>query len=142
MYDKKKFIKSYINEAIHWIELAEISIEKKKYNTVIRECQTAVELSIKALLFKHGLVVPKVHNLREELTEVKELTSTYFQDNYQKIYILANRLYSNREDSLYGDIDLNQVPEELFDKNKANKYLTEVKEVLIIIKEELKEFLK
>ena len=65
MYDKKKFVNSYIKEAEHWIELAELSFKKERYNTVIRELQTSIELSVKALLFSFGFVIPKTHNLRD-----------------------------------------------------------------------------
>ena len=71
MYDKEKFVKDYIKEAMHRLELAEYSLEKQRFNTVIRESQTVVELSVKALLFSLGRVVPQTHNLREELKELK-----------------------------------------------------------------------
>ena len=45
-----QFAYSYISQAEERINLARVENERKKYNIVVRLCQEAVELSLKACL--------------------------------------------------------------------------------------------
>ncbi len=141
MYDKIKFSKAYLNDSEHYLFLAKTSLEKNKYNSVIRECQTSSELAIKSILFKLGRVVPKTHNLRFELKEVKELLNIETQKDFDFLYKVSNRLYSEKEQSLYGDPDLDKTPEESYSLEDAKKYLKDTEDLIKICVNELKDIL-
>ena len=141
MYDKKKFVNSYISDAEHRYFLAKISFDKQNYHTVIRECQTLMELSVKALVFSLGRVIPNTHNLKDELNEIKDLLSESFQLNFDRIYKLAAKLRIERERAMYGDPDLNKLASEIYDLDVAEKYLNETRFVLDLCKIELKNYL-
>ena len=142
MYDKKKFIVDYVKEAQIRLEFINRAFEEKRYNTVIREAQTVVELLSKALLFSLGRVVPTKHNIREDLKDAKDLLSKNFQKEYNQVNRLFAKLLIEREPSLYGDVDLNKIASEFYTKDDAEKYIKDVEKFHILCKEELKEFLK
>lgn len=142
MYNKEKFVKDYMEESEIRLQIAKDILGKKRYNTVIRECQTSVELAIKSVLFRWGRVIPRTHNLREELKEIKDLLSKELQENFDFIYKTSNRLYSEREQTLYGDVDLDLTPSESYSEKDAKKYLEDSEKIIALIKKELKTFLE
>ncbi|BFI76799.1 hypothetical protein YN1HA_28970 [Sulfurisphaera ohwakuensis] len=54
---------SYILQAEERLNLAKIENERKKYNIVVRLCQEAVELSLKACLRLVNIEPPKFHDV-------------------------------------------------------------------------------
>lgn len=141
MYDKKKFVMDYMEESSIRIELANYAMDKKRYNTVIRECQAATELVLKALLFSKGRVVPAKHNLKSELKDIKDLFSDEFKSKFDFIYKISSRLRRERDIAMYGDVDLNKTATESFTKFDAEKYLNDTAQIFEICKKELKKFL-
>jgi Uncharacterized conserved protein related to C-terminal domain of eukaryotic chaperone, SACSIN len=58
-----QFAYSYISQAEERINLARVENERKKYNIVVRLCQEAVELSLKACLRLVNIEPPKFHDV-------------------------------------------------------------------------------
>jgi len=142
MYDKNKFVIDYMKEAEIRLEFSNTSFEKKRYNTTIRECQTVVEMASKALLFSVGFAVPEKHNIKEDLKISKELFSKNIQLEFSKILRLFGILRIQREPSLYGDISLNKVAGEFYDKKQTEEYLNKTIWFYDMVKNELKKILE
>ena len=65
--NNKNLAKDYLNEANFRVETAENVINKKAYAYCVRQCQEAVELSLKAALRIVGLDYPKWHDIGTEM---------------------------------------------------------------------------
>lgn len=141
MYDKKKFVKDYMQEAQIRLKFSQTAFDSNRYNTVIRECQTVVEMASKALLFSVGFAVPEKHNIKEDLKIAKELFSKNLQNEYEKILRIFGILRVQREPSLYGDVSLNKVAGEFYSKSQSENYLNQTKWFYNLIELELKIFL-
>ncbi len=139
---KKDFINAYLNSSKLRLELCNSAFDKKAYDYVVRECQTVIELSSKALLIRWGQVVPEKHNLSKEISDLKELFSEDFQKNLYFIKIISTKLRSEREVSLYGDVDENISPDKLYTKEAAESFLKDTNFFYNLTYNELKFFLE
>lgn len=136
--DNDKFIKSYLENSELRLKFCLQALSENKYDVLIRECQEIVELCSKALLYSQNMVVPKIHNMAQEIDDIKELFSDEFSKKMPEYYILLRTLYNKRELAMYGDEDLGIPSNELFTKEDAEKYLTGTKDYFEQCKKELK----
>ena len=139
---KKKFVKSYINSAQRRIEYAQIALLKKDFPYVIRECQLIAELSAKALIIRFGFVVPKTHNLTEEILEISDLLSESFQKNVNSHIKLLKKLRKEREVALYGDSEEKIIPDELYTEPETQKIFKLTQDFYSLCENELIVFLQ
>ncbi|MDK6028910.1 HEPN domain-containing protein [Ignisphaera sp. 4213-co] len=65
-------VKSYIEEAEKRLRVAEMMLKEKSYAYTIRQCQEAVELSLKAALRLVGVEPPKWRDVGPVLVEFSE----------------------------------------------------------------------
>ncbi len=139
---KKAFIKDYLETSKTKLEFIKIAFSKKKHGIVIRECQSITELLGKSLLIKCGFIVPKVHNLKDDIEDLRGLFSKKFDENIAKFKKLSKNLALERERALYGEEELGKTPEDIFSKEDAQHYYKQTKEFYELISEELKPFLE
>ena len=139
--DKKKFIQSYIKSSERRIKYCNLALKEKDYAYIVRETQMIVELCTKALLNKYSFVVPKEHELSSELEECLELFSDDFQKNFAALKKFSKKLRRQREISVYGVPESDQVPEELYTKEVAEDYLGKTLNFLNVTKKELNDYL-
>jgi HEPN domain-containing protein len=137
---RKKFINSYINSSKRRIRNMEEAFEENDFGYVIRVSQEVFELLTKALLIRWNFVVPKTHNLSEDLYDIKELCSKDFQKEINNIIIFSKELRRNREKSFYGDEEEGITPEEMYTKDNAKTYLENIKWFYELVIGEIKDF--
>jgi HEPN domain-containing protein len=138
---KYKFVRDYLDEAKFRIEVAEIALNKERFNSVIRETQIIVELTGKALIARWNMEIPKSHNIYQDIEDIKELYSEKFQKNIKEIINILKKIRREYEISLYGDYEENISLSELYTQDEAEKFLSNAKKFHNMCIEELKDFL-
>ena len=121
------FAKDYLYEANLRMETAENVLRKEAYAYCVRQCQEAVELSLKAALRIVGLDYPKWHDIGNILVIEKEKFPEIFQKNITKLTSISNLLMKYREPAMYGDEKSSKTPSSLFNKEVAEKALKDTK---------------
>lgn len=139
---RKKFIKNYIRSSQRRLKNIDDALKENDFAYVVRVSQEIFELLSKSLLLKYNFVVPKTHNLSEDLDEVKELYSTNFQKEIYKIIKLSKELRRNREKAFYGDEEEGIAPDELYNKKQAQEYQKNTKWFYDIVIDELSDYLE
>ncbi len=142
---------NYINTK-EWLKLAYNNIERVIRNFKISdysECVFKIQLSIeqlqKALLILLGLQFRKIHDPSRILESFVNNNNTEIEkemlDRIKNIAFLAKDIEGEGTTTRYGIIDGGKLisPEEKYDKSEANKYLKDLKEILINLKELIKE---
>jgi len=123
----KKFARSYITEAGNRIETAGRALKKRSYAYCVRQCQEAVELSLKASLRIKGVEYPKFHDVGDVLIEVKELYPSWFRKEIEKMAEVSKRLVEKREGSMYGFEESGLRPEDIATEEMARKDFEDAK---------------
>ena len=122
--------KAYLEEALRRIKTAELALEDGGYAYCIRQCQEAVELSLKAALRFVGIEPPKWHDVGIILIENKERFPGWFQAEIEEFASISRWLRREREPSMYGDEETGLPPQRLYTKNYAERALRESKKVV------------
>lgn len=102
---------------------------------VVRECQEAVELMLKGLLRHCQIDPPHWHDVSSILEEEKAVLPPRIAADLKRIQKLSKALRKERELSFYGDDDF--IPGLEYDREVAEKFLTEAKWLLTVISKEL-----
>ncbi|ADC66547.1 HEPN domain protein [Ferroglobus placidus DSM 10642] len=134
--------KAYIRQAEERKKHAEEAFESGNYPYVIRQCQEAVELSLKAALRIVGIEPPKLHDVGPILRKNKDLFPEWFRENVDKMASISRTLRRERETSMYGDEELSLPPEEIYSKEDAKMALEGCNFVLKNCKKLLEEFIQ
>ncbi len=137
----KKFVKDYLDESKFRLETAKLALDKKRYNSVVRESQLAVELSLKAFLLRWNFIVPKTHEISNDILDSKDLFSKEAQKEILNIVKISKKLRREYEISLYGDKDSGKSLSDLYTKIQAEEYLSDAKKVYFLCEKELNDFL-
>lgn len=119
--------KYHFNGAKIRLETAENVINKKAYAYCVRQCQEAVELSLKAALRLLGIDFPKWHDVSEVFVSEKDRFPDFFQNNIPKIASISKSLASKRELAMYGDEERKKSPLDIFNKKIADEALKNAK---------------
>ena len=117
------FVKDYINQSKLRIETAETALEKNAYAYCIRQCQEAVELSLKATLRMIGIDYPKWHDVGVILKKEKNRFPAWFQKEIAKLAAISKFLAAQREAAMYGEEMSKKSPSSLFSKGNAEESL-------------------
>jgi len=125
--NNKDLAKDYLNGAKIRLETAENVINKKAYAYCVRQCQEAVELSLKAALRMVGIDYPKWHDISDILIKEKEKFPDIFQKNITKLTLISKTLIKYREPAMYGDEESSKVPSSLFNLKIAQEALKNAK---------------
>ncbi|BDC17748.1 HEPN domain-containing protein [Acidianus sp. HS-5] len=121
---------SYISQAEERIKLAKIEREDKRYNIVVRLCQEAVELSLKACLRLVGVEPPKFHDVGIVLKDNADKFPQWFKAKIDLFASYSRSLRKERELSMYGDEETNTPPELLYSEYDADQAIKMAEEVL------------
>jgi HEPN domain-containing protein len=121
--------KSYIRQALERLKHAAEAFEDGNYPYVIRQCQEAVELLLKASLRLVGVEPPKWHDVGPLLRREAARFPGWFQEAIPRLARISRRLRREREPAMYGDEELGLPPEELYDREDAAEALEWTREV-------------
>jgi len=134
-----------------WLSLAFNNIERVIRNYTISdysECVFKIQLSIeqlqKALIFLLGFQFHKIHDPSRILDSIENNNikiEKEILDRIKKVASLAKNIEGEGTATRYGIIEEGKLitPEDKYDKLEADKYLRDLKEILINLKEIFKE---
>ncbi len=125
-----KLAEDYFKRARIRIKSAELALSEESYPDVVRYSQECVELSLKAALRAVGVEYPKEHDVGRILRAVKERFPEWFRGEVERLSEVSRDLVDKRAPSLYGIESLNKAPSDIFDRNDAEKALSDAKYVL------------
>ncbi len=97
--------------------------DRGQWSLVVRRCQEAVELSLKAALMWAGLDVPRVHDVGPPLRQHSGRYPPDFQAVIGKLASISRALRAEREISFYGDEQSGIPPEMLYTNEDAEEAL-------------------
>jgi len=135
-----------------WLSLAFKNIERVIRNYKISdfsECVFKIQLSIeqlqKALIFLLGFQFHKIHDPSRILESIENNVNIKIEkeiiDRIKKVAALAKDIEGEGTATRYGIIEEGKLitPEDKYNKSEADKYLRDLKEILINLKEIFKE---
>ncbi|MGC9014975.1 MAG: HEPN domain-containing protein [Thermoproteota archaeon] len=125
--------RSNIRQAEERLKHAKEALESGNYPYVIRQCQEAVELALKAALRLVGIEPPKWHDVGPILKREKNVFPEWFQEYIDELASISRTLRREREPALYGDEETGTSPEELYAKSDADKALKDAEKVLTLV---------
>jgi len=125
-----KLAEDHFKRARIRIKSADLALSEESYPDVVRYSQECVELSLKAALRAVGVEYPKEHDMGRVLRAVKERFPEWFRREVERLSEVSRDLADKRAPSLYGIESLNKAPSDIFDKNDAEKALSDAKYVL------------
>ena len=131
--DNNGLARSYIRQAEERVRHAREALEEGNYPFVVRQCQEAVELFLKAALRLVGVEPPKLHDVGYVLRREANRFPQWFRDRIDELASYSRVLGREREPSMYGDEEAGIPPEELysrFDAENALRMCTTVKELV------------
>ncbi len=123
---------AYLEKASVRLEALDFYRERQAYSDVVREAQTVVELTLKALLRVVGVEVPKVHDVGRSLEDNRDLLPTPIVDHLTRIRSISKRLRKELELSMYGTDDF--VPTAEYDLADADLAIEEAGFVLDVVR--------
>lgn len=103
---------------------------KGVWNLVVRRCQEAVELALKAALVSVGVQPPRVHDVGPTLKEHSERFHDEFRKHIPQLASISRALRAERELSFYGDEESGSPPEALYSPEDAEEAIKKAEFVL------------
>ncbi len=131
--------RSHIRQAEERIKHAREALESGNYPYVVRQCQEAVELCLKAALRLVGVEPPKWHDVGPILRKEAQRFPPWFREKIDLLASISRSLRKERELAMYGDEELGIPPEELYTRIDAEQALTQAQTVLDLVKKLLQE---
>lgn len=133
---------SYIKKSETRIRHARLAINEGDYSYVVRQCQEAVELLLKAALRLVGIEYPKRHDVGFVLKIEAKRFPKWFQQEIDSLAKISSELGSKRELSMYGDEEKGIPPDALFSKEDAEKALNFAEYVYALVSRLLESYAK
>lgn len=125
--------RSYLEEAGRRIRTSENALNEDAYAYCIRQCQEAVELSLKAALRFIAIEPPKWHDVSPILTDNMDRFPEWFREKIDEISASSRWLYRERAPSMYGDEESGLPPQKLYTRSYAERALEEAKNVFEMV---------
>ncbi|WP_243668490.1 HEPN domain-containing protein [Vulcanisaeta sp. JCM 16161] len=100
---------------------------------MVRQCQEAVELLLKAALRIVGVEPPRWHDVGPVLRRERNKFPVWFQEYIDELASISRSLRKEREFSMYGDEESGIPPEELYTRIDAEKALNDAERVLSLV---------
>ena len=130
----------YLEEAEISIKQAELAMNAKRYNTVVRRSQDCIEFSAKAALRLVGIEYPKEHEVSDVLLSALDRFPKRFKGGVRKMAEVSAALLPKRGLATYGD-ERKLVPAgKIFTRADASDAIERASEVLGVAKELLRSF--
>jgi len=134
--------KSNLRQAEERIRHAKEAVEEGNYPFVVRQCQEAVELALKASLRLGGIEPPKWHDVGPILKRERDKFPKWFHEKIDELASMSRSLRKERELAMYGDEETGVPPEELYIRSDAEYALNVAETVLSSVNRLLSEVLK
>jgi len=131
--------KSYLRQARDRLKHAEEELESGNYIYVVRQCQEAVELSLKAALRLVGVEPPKWHDPGPVLRRERNRFPEWFREHIDEFASISRSLRKERELAMYGDEEAGIPAEELYTRYDAEQALNMAKKILEYVEKLLQE---
>lgn len=131
--------RSYIRHARRFLEEATRYQADEVWNLVVRRCQEAVELALKAVLRAAAIEVPHVHDVGVFLREHADRLPAALTVRMDDIVSISRRLRGERELALYGDDEAGAPPEALYTARDAVQALADGRLVVELVEGVLRE---
>ncbi len=125
--------RSYINQAVERLRHAREALDGGNYPYVVRQCQEAVELLLKAALRIVGVEPPRWHDVGPVLRRVRSRFPGWFQEYIDELASISRSLRKEGEFSMYGDEESGIPPEELYTRIDAEKALNDAERVFSLV---------
>ncbi|MEM1658151.1 MAG: HEPN domain-containing protein [Candidatus Jordarchaeales archaeon] len=125
--------KSYLRQAEERIHHAKETLERGNYPYVVRQCQEAVELLLKAALRFVGVEPPKWHDVGPVLRRESSRFPEWFQAEIGVLSRYSRILRREREPSMYGDEETGVPPDELYYREDAEDAVRKAEYVYKIV---------
>jgi len=116
--------RSYIVQALERIKHASEALATGNYPYVVRQCQEAVELALKAALRLVGVEPPKWRDVGPALRREASKFPEWFRREIPSMARISRRLRREREPAMYGDEESGVPPDELYDRSDAEEALS------------------
>ncbi|RLE96680.1 MAG: DNA-binding protein [Thermoprotei archaeon] len=131
---------SYVRQAEERLHHAREALERGSYPYVIRQCQEAVELLLKAALRLVGVEPPRWHDVGPVLRREAQRFPHWFRRDVAVMARYSRRLRREREPSMYGDEETGLPPEAIYDYEDAREALEMAEYVYERVKKLLDEY--
>ncbi len=144
MTDNHKRSKEWLSLAFNNIERVIRNFKDNDYVACVFRIQLSIEQLQKAIIFLLGLQFRKIHEPSKILESVEFNKNIQIEkknlDQIKLIAELAKNIEEEGTDTRYGRIVDDKLisPEDKYDKIEASKFLNDLKEILIILKDLLK----
>lgn len=125
---------SYVRQAEERLHHAREALERGSYPYVVRQCQEAVELLLKASLRLVGVEPPKWHDVGPILKREAERFPQWFQAEIPTLARYSRKLRREREASMYGEEESGTPPNQLYDRVDAEEALQMADHVEKVVK--------
>lgn len=122
--------------SVYWAQAREILGEAEAHagrgvwNLVVRRCQEAVELALKALLRANGIEVPALHDVGFVLRRNRSRLPATLAGDVDRLAAVSRRLWREREPSMYGDEETGTPPTALYSEFDAREMLAAARDVM------------
>jgi len=131
--------RSHLRQAAERVRHAEEALTNGNYPYVVRQCQEAVELALKAALRIVGVEPPKWHDVGPVLRRERGRFPAWFQEHMDELVSISRSLRKERELAMYGDEESGIPPEELYTRLDAEYALTNARRVLDLVEKLMEE---
>jgi Uncharacterized conserved protein related to C-terminal domain of eukaryotic chaperone, SACSIN len=131
--------KSNLRQARDRLKHAEEELELGNYPYIVRQCQEAVELSLKAALRLVGVEPPKWHDPGPVLRRERSRFPEWFREHIDEFASISRSLRKERELAMYGDEEAGIPAEELYTRYDAEQALNMTKKILEHVEKLLQE---
>jgi len=131
--------RSHLRQAAERVRHAEEALANGNYPYVVRQCQEAVELALKAALRMVGVEPPKWHDVGPVLRRERGRFPAWFQEHMDELVSISRSLRKERELAMYGDEESGIPPEELYTRLDAEYALTNARRVLDLVEKLMEE---
>ena len=121
---------SHLRQARRIFEEAERHHGAGAWHLVVRRCQEAVELALKAALRAAGIEVPRVHDVGIFLLEHADRFPEFLTQQLDRIVSISRRLREEREISFDGDEQVGAPADRLYAVGDAEEALQDARFVL------------
>ena len=111
----------YIEEAGSRVELVGIALQRKLWATVVREAQECVELFLKGALRLVAVEPTRTHDVGEVLRREATRFPDWFRTEIDHLASISTEMAGDRGIAFYGDERQDIGPQDLFDRNDAER---------------------
>jgi len=134
-----RIAEAYLRQAEARLKDAKEAYPEKNYPYSVRLSQECTELSLKAVLKAVGIEYPKVHDVSDVLTDIRQRFPAWFQAEIGFLSESSKILVKKREPSLYGGEEEFLSPEDVMNKNDAEDALKRAEKTFELCRKLLEE---